>query len=531
MNEDIYNNGNEKLNENIDAGNENRSVAENAEKTSETPDFEVNSGARFPENAKKEGDSESVQNPENFENPENPENPQNAQTPDGGLDTAERAENNSETAPEAEYTLGNDNPKGFGGGNNGYIRGYDLPHNAEETDKTSKKGMRIFALILALIIVVTSLLTAGYFLGRSSTQNTSKNFKSAELSSKKDSKQEDISTVFENTLKSVVSIVVYNNTTASRASGVIYSSDGYIVTNDHIYSKITSPKFIVTLSDGTQYDAKYIAGDTRSDLAVLKIDAKGLDAAVFGDSAELGVGEDILTIGYPGTSSDNSASLTSGIVSALDVRATTSSAYSGKYIQINAAINPGNSGGALVNMYSQVVGITSAKQSSSDYEGIGYAIPSATVKQTVDLLIKEGCVKGRAKLGITYKEINKMNSEIGNLPMGIYIASISDDSGMSGIGINVGDVITYVNDKQITYATIMLDVIDDAKAGDTISITVYSAETGDSQNYSVTLTEDAGSSSFSLVDANSNGDESSDSSNSDSSEEQGSGKTFDFPND
>ncbi len=510
MTDDIFDSNNENT-------NGNKEVEENTleNKSATEEDKSAFSGAEdvTPPAENTQETSNENEAPEIFsDGPQLPENEQQSEQQSDGEKTAASADSG---AP-AEYTLGADKNTNYTA-NEKYFSGYEFPNNTKtEEDKTGKKGMRVFALVLVLIVVLTSLLTAGYFLGKSSASNSTKNFKSAELSSKKDSKQEDISSVFENTSKSVVSIVVYNNSTASRASGVIYSSDGYIVTNDHIYSKISSPKFIVTLADGTQYDAKYIAGDTRSDLAVLKIDAKGLDAATFGDSSELGVGEDILTIGYPGTSSDNSASLTSGIISALDVRVTTTSAYSGKYIQINAAINPGNSGGALVNMYSQVVGITSAKLSSSDYEGIGYAIPSATVKHNVDLLIKEGSVKGRAKLGITYKEIDKMSSELGNLPMGIYIASISDDSGMSGIGINVGDVITYVNDKQITSATVMLDVIDNAKAGDTISITVYNPDSGNSNNFSVTLTEDGGSSSFSLVDADS-GNSSSDSSSSESS--------------
>ncbi len=398
--------------------------------------------------------------------------------------------------------------------------------SAEPENPGVKRGTRIFALILAALMLCVLCLMGGFLFGKNF--NKSSNVKSAGLASKSDSTEENIQTVYNNTVSSVVSIKVYNAKNASIASGVIYTSDGYIITNDHIYSKIASPKFIVRLYDGTEYDAEYVAGDTRSDLAVLKIKATGLKAAVFGNSDELEIGETVAAIGYPGVSLNTTPSFTKGIVSSLNSRASTTTSYSTKYIQTDAAINPGSSGGALVNAYSQVVGITSAKLAENDIEGIGFAIPSTTVKNVVDLLISDGYVKGRAKLGVTYTVIDKMNADLKDLPVGLYVATVSSDSTLSKLGIKEGDIITHVNDKEITDSSIILDIIENSKAGDTLMLTVYNGETKQSSVYNVQLIEDKGSSSYYAVDTpDSNTADSGDS--SDSSGNKNGNSEFNFP--
>ncbi len=401
----------------------------------------------------------------------------------------------------------------------------EIPSAEPETPGV-KRGTRIFAFILAALMLCVLCLMGGFLFGKSF--NKSGTQKSVGLASKSDSTEENIQTVYNNTVSSVVSIKVYNSKNASIASGVIYTSDGYIITNDHIYSKIASPKFIVRLYDGTEYDAEYVAGDTRSDLAVLKIKATGLKAAVFGNSDELEIGETVAAIGYPGVSLNTTPSFTKGIVSSLNSRASTTTSYSTKYIQTDAAINPGSSGGALVNAYSQVVGITSAKLAENDIEGIGFAIPSTTVKNVVDLLISDGYVKGRAKLGITYTVIDKMNADLKDLPVGLYVATVSSDSTLSKLGIKEGDIITHVNDKEITDSNIMLDIIESSKAGDTLVLTVYNSETKQSSVYNVQLIEDKGSSSYYAVDTpDSSTADSGDS--SDSSGNKNGNSEFNFP--
>ncbi len=392
---------------------------------------------------------------------------------------------------------------------NNVVQGYTLPKQLED-DPSNKKGMRVFALVLIAVILSVSVFTGGYFLGRGNGVAW-RNIATPGIESKADADQVNIAEVFENVINSVVQIKTYNSQAVSTASGVIYTEDGYIITNDHIYSKITSPEFLVTLYDGTEYKAQYIAGDTRSDLAVLKIDAKGLPTAAFGSSEELVVGEQVAAIGYPNTSSNGIASLTSGIVSSLGARVSTTTSYSTKFIQTDTAINPGSSGGVLVNMYSQIVGITSAKIVSEDCEGVGYAIPSVSAKKIVDLLIKEGYVKGRAKLGITYTEVDSVYSNVSEMPRGLYVASVSDDSPVAEIGLKQGDIITHVNDNAITNSSVMLDVIESASAGDTIAITVYDTTTEQTFTYQVVLAEDAGSSSYSSspkVEADDGGSES-----------------------
>ncbi len=397
---------------------------------------------------------------------------------------------------------------------------------ASPEDPGVKRGTKIFAIILAVLMLCVLCLAGGFVFGKNF--GNSKAPKTAGLASKSDSKEEDIQTVYNNTVSSVVSIKVYNDKNATIASGVIYTSDGYVVTNDHIYSKIASPKFIVRLYDGTEYDAEYIAGDTRSDLAVLKIKATGLKAATFGNSEELQIGETVAAVGYPGVSLNTTPSFTKGIVSSLNSRASTTTSYSTKFIQTDAAINPGSSGGALVNTYSQVVGITSAKLAEDNVEGIGFAIPSTTVKNVVDLLISDGYVKGRAKLGITYTVIDKIKSELKDLPVGLYVASISSDSTLSKHGIKEGDIITHVNDKEITDSSIMLDIIENSKAGDTLALTVYSDETKTSSVYNVQLIEDKGSSSYYAVDTPDSSTADSDDS-SDSSGNKSGNSEFNFP--
>ena len=175
-----------------------------------------------------------------------------------------------------------------------------------------------------------------------------------------------------------------------------------------------------------------------------------------------------------------------------------------------------------------MVGITSAKLAEDNVEGIGFAIPSTTVKNVVDLLISDGYVKGRAKLGITYTVIDKMKSELKDLPVGLYVASISSDSTLSKLGIKEGDIITHVNDKEITDSSIMLDTIENSKAGDTLALTVYSDETKTSSVYNVQLIEDKGSSSYYAVDTPDSSTADSED-GSDSSENKSGNSEFNFP--
>ena len=230
---------------------------------------------------------------------------------------------------------------------------------------------------------------------------------------------------------SVVGIVCYTDEItdvskcATQGTGIVITENGYIVTNAHLLSNSkTAYALQVVLSDGTTYVAGVVGIDTRTDLAVLKIDANNLTAAVFSDSDNLTIGEDVIAIGNPGGLGYQN-SLTKGIISA--VNREVGSNTNVKYLQTDAAINPGNSGGPLCNMYGQVIGINTSKIVSEKYEGMGFAIPSATIKSIADDLVKGGYVNGRVKLGIVgYAVPSSLQSQ--GIPAGIVVESIQDDS-------------------------------------------------------------------------------------------------------
>ena len=188
-----------------------------------------------------------------------------------------------------------------------------------QTDKkSSTKGLKVFVLALVCIIALTGTGLVGYFSGKNASSSVSspKNSKIELQNTPEDKNAMTPSAVYEKVNPSVVGIMVYNTAgKGGQASGFVYSKDGYIVTNDHIYSEISSPKFKIYTSDGKEYDAKYVAGDTISDLAVLKIDDCKLTPAVFGNSDELYEGQNVVAIGRPNDATDKS-SITSGFISA-----------------------------------------------------------------------------------------------------------------------------------------------------------------------------------------------------------------------
>lgn len=365
-------------------------------------------------------------------------------------------------------------------------------------DHNSNTGLKVFFSMIAVIVALIIAVSAGYVFANNQQQN-GKHYYTPTTSTvgKTDSEyQSEKTAVFANVNPSVVGITVYSGSTASGyASGVIYTSDGYIVTNDHIYSDVASAQFLVTLYDGTTYKAEFIAGDTRSDLAVLKIEATGLKQAVFGDYSEVTAGEEVISIGYPQGITAGPI-LTSGTVSASGVRFRSTSSYSVKMIQTDAPINPGNSGGALVNMYSQVIGIPSVKVTGYTYDNVGYAIPSSTVVTVADSLIKYGYVEGRGRLGISYLEIDAITAQIQGTPAGLMVKEITDDSDLNNKGIKEGDIITHINDVKITSGDVALDIIESTKAGVSMSFTVYHASDKSSDTVYASLLPDPGNSSY-----------------------------------
>lgn len=276
---------------------------------------------------------------------------------------------------------------------------------------------------------------------------------------------------------------------ASEGSGIIATSDGYIITNAHVVDGADSLKVIT--SDGTTYDAKLIGSDSMTDLAVIKVDATDLTAAEFGSSEDLVVADPVIAIGNPGGLQFNS-SVTIGYVSALNRSVTNSeTGYTMECIQTDAAINPGNSGGALVNMYGQVIGINSSKIVATGYEGLGFAIPIDDALPIISDLKEYGYVKDRAMLGISGQYLDSWTANFYGLPSGMYVASITNES-VSNAGVQKGDVITKIDDTDVTSANTISGYIAKKKPGDTVTLSVTRGLTGETFTCEVTLTESTG---------------------------------------
>lgn len=256
--------------------------------------------------------------------------------------------------------------------------------------------------------------------------------------------------------------------TNGAGSGVIYSEDGYIITNNHVIEGANS--VTVTLYDGSSYDAAIIAADEQTDLAVIKIDKKGLTPVTIGDMSSLSVGDMVVAIGNPlGTLSGTA---TEGIVSALS-REVTLDGKKMTLIQTSASINPGNSGGGLFDQYGNLIGIVVAKSSGSNIEGIGFAIPSDVVSKITASLVKNGYVENRPAAGITVVDLSSPQTAIqyGVSITGVYIKEITGENARKA-GLKAGDLIYYVEDTKITTTADLLSEIQSHDVGDTVTFTV-----------------------------------------------------------
>lgn len=280
----------------------------------------------------------------------------------------------------------------------------------------------------------------------------------------------DVSDVVQKVRPSVVGVITESfqtYSTSSAGSGIILSEDGYIVTNNHVVERGDS--IAVTLDDGETYAAELIGTDVKSDIAVLKIDAQNLPAAEFGDSSQVEVGEAAIAIGNP---LGLNGTVTAGIISAVDREIQVGSSNM-VLLQTDASINPGNSGGALLNEYGQVIGVNSAKISSEDSEGLGFAIPSNTVGPIVEELIDKGYVSGRPLTGISGRNVSALTAAFYNIPQGILVDQVAPESDAAAKGLTAGDVIIGVDDIRVENISDACTLRDEHKAGDTMKLTFY----------------------------------------------------------
>lgn len=294
--------------------------------------------------------------------------------------------------------------------------------------------------------------------------------------------------IYARNIPSVVSITSTTATGTSSGTGVVLSQDGYLITNAHVIEDSTG--ITVQLTDNRVFNAQILGQDEISDLAVLRIDADDLTPAQFGDSSTLRVGDTVVAIGDP-LGVKFRGTYTDGIVSAIN-RDVDVNGHTMTLIQTNAALNSGNSGGPLINCYGQVIGINTMKigtfTSSSGIEGIGFAIPSTTVKEIVDQLITQGYVSGRPTLGLTGESLSVFYQHYYRLPSGLYITHVEKNSDSYEKGITDGDILISLNDTKITTMNELKVVLNGMEVGDTLTAVIYRG--GQQYTVELTLTED-----------------------------------------
>lgn len=252
-------------------------------------------------------------------------------------------------------------------------------------------------------------------------------------------------------------------------SGVIISSDGYIVTNNHVIENATS--LTVILNTGVEYAAKLIGRDPSTDIAVIKIDAQNLIFAQMGSSSSLRVGETAVAIGNP-LGQEFAGTTTQGIISGLN-RSVTVDNKTMNLIQTDAAINPGNSGGALVNEYGALIGINTVKISSETLEGLGFAIPIDEAKPIIQELITNGYVTGRPVIGIGGRAVTAEDAKAYNMKVGVYVSSMTPNGPAYLAGIKIGDIIVECDGEPIETVDDINEIKNKKNPGDELALKVY----------------------------------------------------------
>ena len=267
-------------------------------------------------------------------------------------------------------------------------------------------------------------------------------------------------------------------------SGVIISQDGYILTNNHVINGANSVK--VRLRDATEYDATIVGSDSDNDIALLKVNATGLSPATFGDSNSLAVGDYVVAIGNP--LGELGGTVTDGIISALARKVTIEDTQM-TLLQTNAQVNPGNSGGGLFNANGELVGIVNAKQSATEVEGIAFAIPINNVLDILSDLKEYGYVTGKVDLGIDFTDITSDETAFyyGVNQTGCYVLSVDSGSNAEKAGVTRGDLVTKVNDTDVSSSSDITTALEKAEVGDTVTFTV--SRRGTSKTISFVLEE------------------------------------------
>lgn len=267
-------------------------------------------------------------------------------------------------------------------------------------------------------------------------------------------------------------------------SGIIYTSDGYIITNNHVLADGTAWQAVTT--DGSVYNAKKVGSDDITDLAVLKIDAQNLEAAELGSSEDLTLAEQVIAVGNPG-GEELSSTVTVGYVSALNRVINQANGASMGYIQTDTAINPGNSGGALVNLEGQVIGINTSKIGGSMYEGLGFAIPIDTALPLIQDMIKYGEIQGRVSLGVMGQFVRSQYlNEQGERIQGFLIAKVMNPE-LKKAGVRSDLLITQIDELKINSYQSLRNYLAGLKEGTKVTLKLFNPHDGEESEVSVTL--------------------------------------------
>lgn len=419
-------------------------------------------------------------------------------------DDAARAEDTPQAEQEARQTYA-DSGANYSRNNNYNYGGTTFYARPPKQKKNKKKGAFgagtvIAAALLAAVIGAGSGIAAVTLSSKNGSNTSSPITSSVSGSNVNINIDETAESVVEAVAKKVTPSVVGIRTTTSvrsffgssnestgEGSGVVYSADGYIITNYHVISGAVTNKsgskievFTDTL-DSDSYEATVVGYNISTDLAVIKINAKGLTPAEFSDSSKLKVGQYVITVGNPG-GLEFMDSVTYGVISGLNRVVSSDSGV--KLIQTDAAINPGNSGGALVNTKGQLVGINSSKIVSEEFEGMGFAIPSNTVAEICKNIIEKQN-DPEPYLGISVSE--KYNSSVlkyYGYPSGAVVSSVADGSPADNAGLAKGDIITEFGGTEITEYSMLESLLQKCKPGDQVSVKIYRS----GRYYSTTVT-------------------------------------------
>ena len=414
-----------------------------------------------------------------------------------------------------EFNFYNSENDGYRGGFGDYtdpIPTAGGPVQPEKKPKKKKTGLRIAALLLACVVLGGGAGVGGAALyarinqpetviyeGERPQVQTMVNSNDGQPMTAEQLYAANLASCVGITVNTTVNIFGQTTTSAASGSGFVLTQDGYIVTNYHVIEDAAEDSSVtieVSFANGDKYTAKLVGGEQDNDVAVIKIDATGLQAVTLGDSDQLVVGETVYAIGNP--LGELTYSLTDGIVSALDRLITTSSTNQNgqtetatlNVLQTNCAINPGNSGGPLFDSYGNVVGIVSAKytqsQSGVSAEGLGFAIPINDVKDILADLIEHGYVTGKPYLGVQVNVVDEAAQRYG-IPAGAVVEYVAEGSCAQKAGLQVNDIIISIDDTAVDSPSALTAALSsNYKAGDTATLTVIR----DQQQVQLTVTFD-----------------------------------------